>query len=151
MNLRKCKYCFRTYDQRKYTRRGCCSYPCFEGFYTGFQRIVESKAKAKLLEPPKEIKSKKANKKFNRKKKVKKTKHNEDFYASRPWQELRYQALLKHGRKCQCCFATNIELHVDHVRPISKYPNLALDFNNLQVLCRACNLGKSNKDETDFR
>ena len=42
-------------------------------------------------------------------------------------------------------------LHVDHIKPRSKYPELALDPNNLQVLCKDCNLGKSNLYNTDWR
>ncbi len=37
------------------------------------------------------------------------------------------------------------------MKPRSKYPELALDPENLQVLCRACNMGKRAWDETDFR
>lgn len=37
------------------------------------------------------------------------------------------------------------------MKPRSKYPELALDPDNLQVLCKACNLGKLAWDETDFR
>ncbi|MFC6439812.1 HNH endonuclease [Bowmanella sp. JS7-9] len=33
-------------------------------------------------------------------------------------------------------------LHVDHVKPRAKFPELALDINNLQILCETCNLGK---------
>ncbi len=44
-----------------------------------------------------------------------------------------------------------IPLHVDHIKPRSKYPDLALDINNLQILCESCNLGKGAWDETDFR
>jgi 5-methylcytosine-specific restriction endonuclease McrA len=73
------------------------------------------------------------------------------FYQSREWMELRFKVLVKFGRKCICCFRTNVELHVDHIKPLSKFPDSALDENNLQVLCRECNLGKSNKFETDFR
>lgn len=42
-------------------------------------------------------------------------------------------------------------MHVDHIKPRSKYPHLAYDVNNLQVLCQDCNFGKSNHDETDWR
>lgn len=77
------------------------------------------------------------------------------FYKSREWKELRYQALKAHGARCQCCGATAKEsgqmMHVDHIKPRSKFPHLALDLSNLQVLCAACNLGKSNIDETDWR
>lgn len=73
------------------------------------------------------------------------------FLDSPEWLTLRYQILLKYGRKCMCCFTTEGEMHVDHIKPRSKYPELALDPDNLQVLCKACNLGKLAWDETDFR
>lgn len=80
-------------------------------------------------------------------------KNPNSFYFSQPWRELRYKALLQYGRKCLCCGALpkTTELHVDHIKPISRYPDLALQLDNLQILCSQCNLGKSNKDETDFR
>lgn len=73
------------------------------------------------------------------------------FYETREWQELRYRVLRKFGRACMCCGSSNCELHVDHIKPRSKHPELELEFTNLQILCRACNLGKSNTDETDWR
>ena len=79
---------------------------------------------------------------------------DEGFYKSREWKALRYQALVLHGGRCQCCGATAQDgavLHVDHIKPKSKYPALALEITNLQVLCADCNMGKSNKDETDWR
>lgn len=78
----------------------------------------------------------------------------EDFHASVAWQRLRYQVLQKYGASCQCCGATRndgVQIHVDHIKPRSKYPDLALEINNLQVLCGPCNLGKSNLDDTDWR
>ncbi|MFK8185415.1 MAG: HNH endonuclease [Phormidesmis sp.] len=36
--------------------------------------------------------------------------------------------------------------HIDHIKPISRYPNLALDPDNLQILCADCNLTKGCKD-----
>ncbi len=74
-----------------------------------------------------------------------------EFYLSRPWQELRYKVIKKYGRKCMLCNDTKSVMHVDHIKPRSKYPHLSLDINNLQVLCEPCNLGKSNLDETDWR
>lgn len=76
------------------------------------------------------------------------------FYETREWREVRYQALLRCGAKCNCCGRTKNDgaiLHVDHIKPRSKYPELELDISNLQVLCEDCNFGKSNKDETDWR
>lgn len=74
-----------------------------------------------------------------------------DFYASAKWLSLRYQALEKFGNRCACCGAQasdQISMHVDHIKPRSRYPELALEISNLQILCDACNLGKSNKFET---
>ena len=69
---------------------------------------------------------------------------SDEFFHSREWRELRYEALIRYGRKCGCCGATppNVVLHVDHVKPRLTHPELALDINNLQILCAACNVGK---------
>jgi 5-methylcytosine-specific restriction endonuclease McrA len=78
----------------------------------------------------------------------------EDFYTSWEWTTLRYKVLLKYGPKCMCCGASRADgavIHVDHIKPRKKYPDLALDFNNMQVLCAACNKGKGAWDETDHR
>jgi len=76
------------------------------------------------------------------------------FYESREWRELRYKALLKNNGKCELCGSgkhDGVKLHVDHIKPRSLYPDLQLVEDNLQVLCEDCNLGKSNKDDTDWR
>ncbi len=76
------------------------------------------------------------------------------FYESRDWLTLRYEVLRIHGARCQCCGngpKTGKPLHVDHIKPRSKHPELQLDRDNLQVLCEDCNKGKSNIDETDWR
>lgn len=88
-------------------------------------------------------------KKKNKTKPIKKIK--KDFYLSREWRELRYKVIKKFDRKCMVCFRTNIEIHIDHIKPISKFPHLALEITNLQVLCVDCNFGKSNKDSIDWR
>lgn len=92
--------------------------------------------------------------KGNIKKKRKRNRKAKDgFYWSDEWRELRYKALIMHGKKCQCCGATadQSRLHVDHIKPRSKYPRLALDLSNLQVLCEDCNMGKGSWDQTDHR
>lgn len=76
------------------------------------------------------------------------------FYESYEWRKLRYEILLKNGKRCSCCGATpeqGIFLHVDHIKPLRKYWSLRLDPTNLQVLCEVCNHGKGNWDETDHR
>lgn len=72
------------------------------------------------------------------------------FYQSWEWKKARYETILRYGNKCMCCgFEGSIV--VDHIKPLRLYPELALDLENLQVLCRDCNMGKSYDDETDFR
>ena len=72
-------------------------------------------------------------------------------YSNPKFRIMRYPILAKYNFKCLPCGASNTELHVDHIKPISKYPELAFSFNNLQVLCRDCNLSKSNNFEHDLR
>lgn len=88
------------------------------------------------------------------KKEIKKYVTDAEFLASYEWRRLRYETLLKHGRKCQCCGAspeTGAVLNVDHIKPRRTHPELAVDPDNLQVLCGECNHGKGNWDTTDFR
>jgi len=96
----------------------------------------------------------------NRKKKKKKRvvvskESNAKFYSSREWRELRYRVLEMYEGQCMACGRNprdhNVVLNVDHIKPRKKYPHLALDINNLQILCGACNCGKGNKFETDWR
>ncbi|MDB5612125.1 MAG: endonuclease [Bradyrhizobium sp.] len=76
------------------------------------------------------------------------------FYESRDWLELRYRVLKNTEAHCRCCGTRGCAdnpVQVDHIKPRSKYPALALDISNLQLLCRDCNLGKGAWDETDWR
>jgi hypothetical protein len=79
---------------------------------------------------------------------------SDGFYESREWLELRYRVLQKADGSCRLCgcraTASN-PIHVDHIKPRSTHPHLALVESNLQLLCKSCNLGKSNKDATDWR
>lgn len=78
---------------------------------------------------------------------------DEDFYSSQAWRKARYEALRKSNGACQLCGQPpgRHALQVDHIRPRSKFPQFALDPDNLQVLCRDCNFGKSNTDSVDWR
>lgn len=73
------------------------------------------------------------------------------FFDSPEWMNLRYQAIRLYGRRCMACGRTEGEIHVDHIKPRSKYPHLTLDMSNLQILCRGCNMAKGNTDEIDWR
>lgn len=75
------------------------------------------------------------------------------FYESREWLRLRYDALRKSDGSCVVCGRSKFDgavLHVDHIKPRSLFPELELEPSNLQVLCAQCNLGKGNRDGTDW-
>ena len=74
-----------------------------------------------------------------------------NFYQTKEWIALRNKALRKYGRFCMKCGKSHVEIHVDHIKPRSKFPELELDFSNLQVLCKSCNKEKSNLHCTDYR
>ncbi len=80
---------------------------------------------------------------------------SKDFLCSWEWRTLRYEVLQELGRRCMCCGASPDDgrtvIHVDHIKPRHKYPELALIKSNLQILCGVCNQGKGAWDETDFR
>lgn len=86
--------------------------------------------------------------------KRRKIKRSGDFYKSKAWIHLRHMALKNSEGVCNLCGASGVKdnpLHVDHIKPRSRYPLLALDLDNLQVLCSDCNMGKSNIFEDDWR
>lgn len=78
----------------------------------------------------------------------------ERFYQSKPWRITRRHALLIYGAECHCCGVKSTKrkpMHVDHIKPRSKFPELALCMTNLQVLCEHCNSSKSNTKIVDYR
>jgi len=108
--------------------------------------------------PGKANQNKKYIAKFSRiisgKRKYKQKSKIKDFYKSPQWKELRYTALSLSEGSCQLCGAKasdEVQIHVDHIKPRSKYPELELDLDNIGVLCGDCNMGKSNYDEFDYR
>lgn len=65
---------------------------------------------------------------------------------------IRWQVFQRDNWKCVACgksAANDVILHVDHIIPRSKGGQDEMD--NYQTLCSVCNIGKSNKDETDLR
>ena len=64
--------------------------------------------------------------------------------------ELRFDVFRRDNYRCKICGSSSdqgVQLHVDHVVPISKGGKS--DFDNLQTLCERCNIGKSNKSFTN--
>jgi 5-methylcytosine-specific restriction endonuclease McrA len=67
------------------------------------------------------------------------------FYTSSEWRLIREQVIQEEGRVCQRCrryISNDNDLTVDHIKPRSKFPELALEKSNLQILCRKCNSAK---------
>lgn len=91
------------------------------------------------------------------KKKNKKKKHKikfAAFFQTTDWKEIRYKVLKRDDGKCQLCGRSRrdgVIMNVDHIKPRLKYPNLAMNINNLQTLCSSCNWGKGGRDETSWR
>ena len=76
------------------------------------------------------------------------------FYKSDEWISLRIRLYKEFPRTCMKCGAQGAdghEIHADHIKPRSKYSDLELSYENLQVLCKKCNMGKSNLNEVDYR
>lgn len=86
---------------------------------------------------------------------------NNDFYLSREWGDARNEILKYNGKYCMLCMKAEnridgflpkkgrrkklkeqVLLNVDHIKPLSQYPELALDIKNLQILCSKCNKQK---------
>ncbi|QUY40421.1 HNH endonuclease [Acaryochloris marina] len=58
------------------------------------------------------------------------------------------QGALCANPNCKCKTKLPIELlEMDHIKPISKYPEFAVDKKNFQLLCSNCNRKKSVKIE----
>lgn len=71
------------------------------------------------------------------------------FHKSSHWQSLREKVFKKYGIHCMKCNSTKIP-SIDHILPISLFPELMYDINNMQVLCLSCNREKSNKKFNDY-
>lgn len=59
------------------------------------------------------------------------------------------QLVWDHGEICMNC-GSGENIEIDHIKPESLYPELALDYENIQLLCRRCNASKGNRHETSY-
>lgn len=73
------------------------------------------------------------------------------FYLSNRWLILKKQVRSLYKCGCMKCGKIKCEIHIDHIFPRSLYPELEYSIHNLQILCRDCNMQKSNIDNTDYR
>lgn len=59
------------------------------------------------------------------------------------WEALRVECFERDDWACAYC-GHDDDLQADHIKPISEWPELALDLDNLQTLCGPCNRKKSD-------
>jgi len=78
---------------------------------------------------------------------------SDGFLFSPEWRKLRDETVNRYGTQCMCCgiHPKPKNLNVDHIKPRKLFPELALDPENLQILCGRCNKAKGNKRFTDYR
>lgn len=70
------------------------------------------------------------------------------FYTSPEWKLLRKQIIKLHKNICKNCekvLTEKSDITIDHILPRSKFPDNALEMENMQILCRSCNSSKGNK------
>jgi 5-methylcytosine-specific restriction endonuclease McrA len=67
------------------------------------------------------------------------------FEKSAEWKALKAEFMKTVPHVCVQCGAKS-RLHVDHIKPKSKYPELALEMTNLQLLCKDCNFEKAARE-----
>jgi 5-methylcytosine-specific restriction endonuclease McrA len=70
-----------------------------------------------------------------------------DKLNSRRYRAHKERVFMRDGRQCRYC-GSDENLHIDHI--ISRKRGGTHDLENLQVLCRDCNLRKSSKEEGVF-
>ena len=134
------------------TRKNCGQLLCNVHAAAGMPRMSLEQAKEVI-----KTNTSRKKKRPEQSKKPKKEKlfvQTDEFLSSWEWTTLRMKVLLKHGRRCMCCGADpsdGAKICVDHIKPRSTHPELALIEENLQVLCYECNKGKGAWNMTDFR
>jgi 5-methylcytosine-specific restriction endonuclease McrA len=71
------------------------------------------------------------------------------FFQSPEWRAVVRQVVKRDGAICRNCSRTRfdgVQLHGDHIKPRSLYPELALDPDNVQILCEICNKAKGARE-----
>ena len=75
------------------------------------------------------------------------------FYNSRDWKEVRDAYYYSAGGLCELCGKPGAEVH--HIKALTPAnytdPAYAYDFNNLQLLCKACHNSIHEKHYADYR
>lgn len=70
------------------------------------------------------------------------TSEADKFYSSKKWKEIRTQAFIRDKYTCVDCGQVGRKLEANHIQPRSRFPELKLELNNLETLCKKCHDGK---------
>jgi 5-methylcytosine-specific restriction endonuclease McrA len=73
-----------------------------------------------------------------------------DPRLSRKYKEIRLKKLAMDGWVCYYCGYEGKDMTIDHVIPVSKAPELAIDINNMVSACKPCNSRKNKKSQGVF-
>ena len=73
-----------------------------------------------------------------------------DPRLSRKYKEVRLKKLAMDGWVCYYCGYEGKDMTIDHVIPVSKAPELAIDINNMVSACKPCNSKKNKKSQGRF-
>lgn len=63
---------------------------------------------------------------------------NRAFRKSWPYRQWRAAVVKRDNGICQFCFAVDVKINADHIKPFSKFPDLRLEVNNGRTLCVPC-------------
>jgi hypothetical protein len=76
-----------------------------------------------------------------------------DPRLSRKYREVRLRVLARDGYVCFYCGHEGQDgnnLTIDHIIPVSKSPELAIDESNMRIACKSCNSRKGSRNERVF-
>lgn len=76
-----------------------------------------------------------------------------DPRLSRKYREVRLRVLARDGYVCFYCGHEGQDgnnLTIDHIIPVSKSPELAIDESNMRIACKSCNSKKGSRNERVF-
>ena len=73
-----------------------------------------------------------------------------DPRLSRKYKEVRLRKLAEDGWTCYYCGYEGKDMTIDHIIPVSKAPELAIEISNMVSCCKPCNSRKGNRSQGVF-
>jgi 5-methylcytosine-specific restriction endonuclease McrA len=73
-----------------------------------------------------------------------------DPRLSRKYKEVRLRKLAEDGWTCFYCGYEGKDMTIDHIIPVSKAPELAIEMSNMVSCCKPCNSSKGSRSQGVF-